>query len=250
MDIRKLSKSARDASLQEIKDKHNLHPHSGYHPEVTPYTVIDFGIYKGTMIKDLPRDYLAYIAHSCRSSNSLYTNNIFDRIRQYVDNLSNTKTSQMIGTKTQQSRFLKISEGHICDYKNNKLGNYVGGYLKDIKFKNVTNEASAMEVIEITLSYQDDTYSINIPKDTIGRGFMLCLPNIDLSQIIEINAALNKEGFTYIWINQNGKTVPPYWTRENPRDKPSWELKHGKYDKSAELDYLKACTLKISQKII
>lgn len=79
------SKYLRDKDLREIKKFHRLHPTSGQAPPVTPDTVLNFGMHRGKKVKDVPQEYLHYIALKCREGNSLYTDNIYDRIRQYVE---------------------------------------------------------------------------------------------------------------------------------------------------------------------
>lgn len=80
------SKYLRDKDLREIKAYHRLHPTSGPAPPVTEDTILNFGMHKGKKIKDVPVKYLKFIAKSCREGNSLYTNNIYDQIRTYVEN--------------------------------------------------------------------------------------------------------------------------------------------------------------------
>lgn len=79
------SKAARDYDLNEIKKAHLAKPHKGIAPPVTDETVLTFGMHVGKKVKDVPLKYLKYIAQQCREGSSLYTENIFDQIRIYVE---------------------------------------------------------------------------------------------------------------------------------------------------------------------
>jgi hypothetical protein len=156
----------------------------------------------------------------------------------------------MIGQRQSNSKYLKIADGHICDTKNTNLGNYIGGYIKKLEFKTVTTDTTTIELLEITISWEQEVYQLNLPLDTTGRGLMLCLPNIDYTKALEINCAKNEAGYSYIWVSQNGKNVTNYWTKENPKNKPEWSLRpDGKYDKTKEIQYLKTITQSIAQEI-
>lgn len=154
----------------------------------------------------------------------------------------------MIQTRISRSKYLKISDGFIVDTEGNKLGNMIGGFLKKIEITTVKGADVSLEVIQLQIAYENESYQINLPVDTTGRGFMLMIPNIDYTKIIEIHTAKNKDGYSYIWATQDGKSVKNYWTVDNPKDKPEWERNQfGKWDKSKEILYLKKVTARYSQ---
>lgn len=74
-----------DQDLREIKKSHRAAPHKGIAPEVTPDTILTFGIHVGKKVKYVPVKYLKYIAKQCREGRSLYSNDVFDQIRIYVE---------------------------------------------------------------------------------------------------------------------------------------------------------------------
>jgi hypothetical protein len=78
-------KYIRDKELRDIKKSHRAHPHKGIAKPVTEDTILTFGKYKGQRIRDVPIGYLQFLTKQIRKSNNLYTDNIFDRIRQYVE---------------------------------------------------------------------------------------------------------------------------------------------------------------------
>lgn len=154
----------------------------------------------------------------------------------------------MIKTRISRSKYLKVSEGFIVDTEGNKLGNMIGGFIKKIEITTVKGADVTLEVIQLQIAYEDESYQINLPLDTTGRGFMLMIPNIDYRNIIEIHTAKNEAGYSYIWATQDGKTIKNFWTNEDPKDKPQWEkTEYGKWDKSKELAYLKNITNRYSQ---
>lgn len=152
----------------------------------------------------------------------------------------------MISTRQSRSKYLKVSGGFITDTEGNQLGNMIGGYLSKIEIATVNAAGNTLEVIQIQMTYENESYQLNLPTDTTGRGFMLMIPNIDYRQLIEIHTAKNTAGYSYIWATQNGKTIPNFWTKDEPKDKPEWELINGKFNKTKELNYLKNVTARLA----
>ena len=80
-----VSKAQRDQDLRDIQKEHYRAPHKGISPIITEDSIMTFGKYEGTKVKDVPRHYLEYQAMLCRNGSNLYTDNVFDQLRKYTE---------------------------------------------------------------------------------------------------------------------------------------------------------------------
>lgn len=134
--------------------------------------------------------------------------------------------------------FLSISNGKLVrQFKQptdksvsrvNKLGREVHeefydsliGTITDIK----TKESEYGKFWVVVLKDSKNTYFLELKYSSgYAVSFLKALPNIDLSEIVTITPKLNIDGekkSSVIFLNQNGKSIKHFWTKDNPGEMP------------------------------
>lgn len=134
--------------------------------------------------------------------------------------------------------------GRIVHYKSY---NQLEGYIRNIEKKTRDFQGKTYTTLQIII---EDDLKFCLQLNYFGnpaRCFFNVLPNIDLGQKVHLIAKRVKQDDTsrdVLFVNQNGKGLKWYYTKEDPKGKPDWKKLqfNGKteWDRTEELDFFQA----------
>lgn len=156
--------------------------------------------------------------------------------------------------------FYSISNGKICRQYNspnsetiervNKNGkkvheqfyDYIEGKIVDIG----TKDSDYGRFWMVTLEDEEGRYVLQMPYSSgYSSAFLKMLPNVELSHKVKITPKLTIEGDkkkTSLFINQHGKALKHFYTKDNPNGLPELQQKKVKgkivYDDSDIMEFL------------
>lgn len=135
--------------------------------------------------------------------------------------------------------YYNISEGKICRQvqsptaksktRENKNGktvheefyDFLEGYITDIRSK----DSDFGKRWLVTMKDEDGEYILQMPYSSgYSQAFLKVLPNADLDVKVKITPKLTIEGDkkkTALFVNQDGKALKHYYTKDNPNGLPS-----------------------------
>ena len=96
---------------------------------------------------------------------------------------------------------------------------------------------------DLILPIQDgDVYELHIPADSdYFRTFAKLCEGLDVSKPVFLGLGVPDDGFPYLYVQQEGKTLKSNYTKDNPNGMPSWEKKEEmgkvKWDKTAQNNF-------------
>ena len=127
------------------------------------------------------------------------------------------------------------------------------GYITNLNVKDIEFNNKMLTFLEVTLEDGDDRIVLQLKWNHPMTKYTLAkLPNINYHLPVEFAAGKDKRDYNTLYVKQTGQLIPLYYTREDPKDKPSWEpLKNKKgdivsWDSSAEDDFYRNLVVKMN----
>jgi len=152
-------------------------------------------------------------------------------------------------TNKEKTHWVRIKEGRLCYWDGEKelFFNEMQGLLKEVYFKDDEYQGCKYTEALFTLYYDSDRYILSVNTATsYFRSFCNYLASADLTKPILLKPSIKeKEGKkTYsIFVQQNGKWLKAFYTKENPGSFPQLVLVEvgGKkiYDNSLQVEFWK-----------
>lgn len=149
----------------------------------------------------------------------------------------------MTGTYTPDTNIVSIKDGWFI--KNNdhqNKFNILGGIITGCKIEtHQSKEGAEYEFIKLELEDTDGKFSLSLPIfNNLGRSFMLYAPNIDLSKMVELYVSLDQKGYSQLFLKQDGKYLKYYFTKDDPKGMPDFEIIGGKWNNAKQIKFLKS----------
>lgn len=151
------------------------------------------------------------------------------------------KIAHRIAEATETSKQRTLESGKVI---HEELYDSLEGRITNIVFK----DGEYGTQLIITVDNDGQVGNLQMPlSSTPASGFLKALPNVDPATAVNFSPKMEeKDGKrkTTLFVNQNGKAVKWYWTKDNPGDLPPLKKIKVKgketWDDSDQIDYLKA----------
>ena len=117
----------------------------------------------------------------------------------------------------------------------------ISGMLEKIIEVSTENQYGNFRNFVFIIRDGNELYNVTMPYSSReSKGFLMRLPNVDITKEIKFKIAKKEHAFT--WLTQNDLTVPSKWTKDNPGELPQMieTLINGKkgFDDSEQMKFL------------
>lgn len=152
-------------------------------------------------------------------------------------------------TNRQKTHWVRIKEGRLCYWNGEKelLFDEMQGILKEVYFKDDEYQGRKYTEALFTLYFDSDKYILSVNTATsYFRSFCNYLRNADLRKPVLIRPRIterNGKNTNSIFVQQNGKWLKAFYTKDNPGNMPQMIIVEvaGKkvYDNSQQIEFWK-----------
>jgi hypothetical protein len=135
-----------------------------------------------------------------------------------------------LGNNTGQFKFVNIKKGQLAIKKENEMHffDHIEGTLVDLEIRDDEYQGKKYKKLCLMIKDGAETFQLQMKLDS-GYGYAFCsiIPNADLKLPMKIVPTYKEDekgkGKAGMFVNQNGKALKWYYTRDNPHDLPLLE---------------------------
>ncbi|MEO6610711.1 MAG: hypothetical protein ABIT05_01215 [Chitinophagaceae bacterium] len=134
-----------------------------------------------------------------------------------------------LGNNSGRFTYVNIKKGQLVVKKENEFSyfSFIAGYLKDLEIRDDEFNGKKYKKLCLMLTDNDEDFQLQMKLDSgYGIAFSMMVPNIDLKQMVKITPTykeVDNKGKAGMFINQSGKALKWFWTRDNPGHLPPME---------------------------